>query len=178
MTLELYDTTLRDGAQMEGLSLSVEDKLKIARKLDELGVHYIEGGWPGSNPKDAVFFVRAQSLQLQHARLVGRSAYSLRRTKRSGTRMATKAIFPSQMRPMKRFPKVRGPWAVRSKKRRARERATAERGTAKRRKSRHTASTEKALASGVRPKKRSVGTVRPVRWPAVPTSASMDESGG
>ncbi len=67
--LELYDTTLRDGAQMEGMSLSVEDKLKIARKLDELGVHYIEGGWPGSNPKDAEFFVRAQSLNLQHARL-------------------------------------------------------------------------------------------------------------
>ncbi len=70
MGLELYDTTLRDGAQMEGMSLSVEDKLKIARKLDELGVHYIEGGWPGSNPKDAEFFVRAQSLNLQHARLV------------------------------------------------------------------------------------------------------------
>jgi 2-isopropylmalate synthase len=69
MTLELYDTTLRDGAQMEGISLSVEDKLKICRKLDELGVHYIEGGWPGSNPKDAEFFVRAQSLNLQHARL-------------------------------------------------------------------------------------------------------------
>ncbi len=69
MNVELYDTTLRDGAQMEGLSLSVEDKLKIARKLDELGVHYIEGGWPGSNPKDAEFFVRAQSLNLQHARL-------------------------------------------------------------------------------------------------------------
>ena len=70
MTVELYDTTLRDGAQMEGISLSVEDKLKIARKLDELGVHYIEGGWPGSNPKDVEFFVRAQSLKLQHARLV------------------------------------------------------------------------------------------------------------
>jgi 2-isopropylmalate synthase len=69
MKLELYDTTLRDGAQMEGMSLSVEDKLKITRKLDELGVHYIEGGWPGSNPKDAEFFVRAQSLNLQHARL-------------------------------------------------------------------------------------------------------------
>jgi 2-isopropylmalate synthase len=69
MQVQLYDTTLRDGAQMEGISLSVEDKLKIARKLDELGVHYIEGGWPGSNPKDAEFFVRAQSLQLQHARL-------------------------------------------------------------------------------------------------------------
>ena len=69
MNVELYDTTLRDGAQMEGMSLSVEDKLKIARKLDELGVHYIEGGWPGSNPKDAEFFVRAQALNLQNARL-------------------------------------------------------------------------------------------------------------
>jgi len=69
MKVELYDTTLRDGAQMEGMSLSVEDKLKVARKLDELGVHYVEGGWPGSNPKDAEFFVRAQSLNLQHARL-------------------------------------------------------------------------------------------------------------
>ncbi|MDP2948538.1 MAG: citramalate synthase [Chloroflexota bacterium] len=67
--VELYDTTLRDGTQMEGISLSAEDKLKIARKLDELGVHYIEGGWPGSNPKDAEFFVRAQSLNLSHARL-------------------------------------------------------------------------------------------------------------
>ncbi|MFQ5872513.1 MAG: citramalate synthase [Dehalococcoidia bacterium] len=63
----LYDTTLRDGAQMEGISLSVGDKLKIARKLDELGVHYIEGGWPGSNPKDAEFFVKAQGLKLANA---------------------------------------------------------------------------------------------------------------
>ena len=51
MQVKLYDTTLRDGAQMEGISLSVEDKLKIARKLDELGVHYIEGGWPGLEPE-------------------------------------------------------------------------------------------------------------------------------
>ena len=69
MQVELYDTTLRDGAQMEGISLSVEDKLKIARKLDELGVHYVEGGWPGSNPKDVEFFARAKSLSLKHARL-------------------------------------------------------------------------------------------------------------
>jgi 2-isopropylmalate synthase len=67
--IELYDTTLRDGTQMEGISLSVEDKLKIARKLDELGVHYIEGGWPGSNPKDAEFFLRARELRLQNAKL-------------------------------------------------------------------------------------------------------------
>ena len=60
-TVELYDTTLRDGAQYEGISLSVEDKLAIAKKLDQLGVDYIEGGWPGSNPKDAEFFERAST---------------------------------------------------------------------------------------------------------------------
>jgi 2-isopropylmalate synthase len=70
MQVELYDTTLRDGAGMEGISLSVSDKLKIARKVDELGVHYIEGGFPGSNPKDIEFFERAKSLPLQHAKLV------------------------------------------------------------------------------------------------------------
>ncbi|MDH5662366.1 MAG: citramalate synthase, partial [Elusimicrobiota bacterium] len=48
----IYDTTLRDGPQGEGISFSVEDKLKIAKRLDDLGIHYIEGGWPGSNPKD------------------------------------------------------------------------------------------------------------------------------
>ena len=67
--IELYDTTLRDGTQMEGISLSVEDKLKIARKLDEVGVHYIEGGWPGSNPKDAEFFARAGELRLHNAKI-------------------------------------------------------------------------------------------------------------
>lgn len=66
----LYDCTLRDGAQMEGISFSVEDKIKIARRLDELGIHYIEGGWPGANPKDAEFFVKARGLSLSHAALV------------------------------------------------------------------------------------------------------------
>ena len=70
MKVQLYDTTLRDGAQMEGISLSVEDKLKIVAKLDELGIHYIEGGWPGSNPKDVEFFERAKSLKLANAVLV------------------------------------------------------------------------------------------------------------
>jgi 2-isopropylmalate synthase len=69
MTVELYDTTLRDGAQMEGISLSVEDKLRIARRLDELGVHYIEGGWPGANPKDVEFFERMRDVKL-NAKLV------------------------------------------------------------------------------------------------------------
>ncbi len=60
-TFHVYDTTLRDGAQQEGLTLSVEDKLAIARHLDSLGVGFIEGGWPGSNPKDTEFFRRAQT---------------------------------------------------------------------------------------------------------------------
>jgi len=66
-TIDLYDTTLRDGAQQEGISLSAEDKLKITRKLDDIGITFIEGGWPGSNPKDAEYFQRVQSLQLSHA---------------------------------------------------------------------------------------------------------------
>lgn len=69
MKVKIYDTTLRDGTQGEGVSFSVEDKLMIARKLDELGVDYIEGGWPGSNAKDAEFFERARSLSLRKARL-------------------------------------------------------------------------------------------------------------
>jgi 2-isopropylmalate synthase len=69
-SVELYDTTLRDGAQSEGVSFSVVDKLHIAQKLDELGIHYIEGGWPGSNPKDAEFFDRAKNLSLTNSVLV------------------------------------------------------------------------------------------------------------
>jgi len=69
--VEIYDTTLRDGSQQEGFSLSVDDKLKVARQLDTLGVAYIEGGWPGANPKDAAFFERARSeLSLRTAKLV------------------------------------------------------------------------------------------------------------
>ncbi len=65
----LYDTTLRDGAQREGISYSVDDKLKIARRLDEFGVHYIEGGWPGSNPKDAAFFEGVRDMTFRNARV-------------------------------------------------------------------------------------------------------------
>ena len=68
--IEIYDTTLRDGTQREDLSLSVQDKLRIARSLDDLGVAFIEGGWPGSNPKDAEFFRRAAAMQWKHASLV------------------------------------------------------------------------------------------------------------
>jgi len=59
--VEIFDTTLRDGSQLEGISLTVEDKLRIAEQLDHLGVHYIEGGWPGANPKDEEFFRRART---------------------------------------------------------------------------------------------------------------------
>lgn len=70
-SIEIFDTTLRDGTQREGLSLSLHDKFRIARKLDELGVHYIEGGWPGANPKDDEFFRTAsQELQLETSQLV------------------------------------------------------------------------------------------------------------
>jgi len=58
----IYDTTLRDGAQREGLALSTEDKLRIARRLDALGVPFIEGGWPGANPKDVQFFWQLRKL--------------------------------------------------------------------------------------------------------------------
>ncbi|MGH3497229.1 MAG: citramalate synthase [Nocardioidaceae bacterium] len=76
----VYDTTLRDGAQQEGLNLSVADKLSIARHLDDLGVGFIEGGWPGSNPKDTEFFARARTdLVLRHATLAAFGA-----TRRAG----------------------------------------------------------------------------------------------
>ncbi|HKX76635.1 MAG TPA: citramalate synthase [Acidimicrobiia bacterium] len=68
--LEIYDTTLRDGSQQEGISLTVGDKLRIAGLLDDLGVQYIEGGWPGALPKDDEFFARASQLDLRHAQLV------------------------------------------------------------------------------------------------------------
>ena len=78
--LHVYDTTLRDGAQQEGLNLSVSDKLAIAQHLDELGVGYIEGGWPGANPKDTEFFARAQQeLRLRNATLAAFGA-----TRRAG----------------------------------------------------------------------------------------------
>jgi 2-isopropylmalate synthase len=80
-TVELYDTTLRDGAQSEGISFSVVDKLHIVRKLDELGISYVEGGWPGANPKDAEFYRRAKELKLENAAIVAFGS-----TRRVGTK--------------------------------------------------------------------------------------------
>ena len=68
--IEIYDTTLRDGAQSEDISFSVEDKLRITEKLDDFGVHYIEGGWPGSNPRDIEYFKKAKKIKLKNSLLV------------------------------------------------------------------------------------------------------------
>src|SRR6201994_2057918 len=79
--IEIYDTTLRDGTQGEGFNLSLQDKLLIAQKLDELGVDYIEGGFPLSNPKDAAFFRDVREMKLRHAKI---SAFGM--TRRRGVR--------------------------------------------------------------------------------------------
>ena len=82
MTIQLYDTTLRDGTQREGMALSVEDKIKIAHELDLLGIHYVEGGWPGSNPKDAEFFRRAREERWQQMTIAAFGS-----TRRAGVRV-------------------------------------------------------------------------------------------
>src|SRR5258708_34934368 len=77
--IAIYDTTLRDGAQREGISLASTDKLRIAQRLDALGVAFVEGGWPGSNPKDAELFRRALDVPFRHATLAAFGA-----TRRAG----------------------------------------------------------------------------------------------
>src|SRR5690625_4179397 len=67
--IQLFDTTLRDGTQGEGVSFSAEDKVRIAKRLDAFGIDYIEGGWPGSNPKDVEFFETVRDVTFSHARL-------------------------------------------------------------------------------------------------------------
>ena len=67
--IQVYDTTLRDGCQAEDITFTLEDKLRIAERLDAFGIHYIEGGWPGSNPRDAAFFAAARTLKLRHAKI-------------------------------------------------------------------------------------------------------------
>src|SRR5258708_22885232 len=80
--VSIYDTTLRDGTQAEGISFSVQDKIRIAEKLDAFGIHYIEGGWPGSNPKDIEFFAEAKRKKFKHARLAAFGS-----TRRKGVRV-------------------------------------------------------------------------------------------
>ena len=67
--LKIYDTSLRDGTQGEGVSFTVAAKIRVAEKLDQFGIDYIEGGWPGSNPRDMAFFDEAKKLKLQHAKI-------------------------------------------------------------------------------------------------------------
>jgi 2-isopropylmalate synthase len=86
--VDIFDTILRDGSQQEGLSLTVDDKLRVAEQLDHLGVHYIEGGWPGANPKDVEFFERAKKeLNLGTATLVAFGS-----TRRAGVKPETDAV--------------------------------------------------------------------------------------
>ena len=79
--VKIYDTTLRDGSQGEGISYSVEDKIRVAEELDKFGIHYIEGGWPGSNPKDMEFFLKMAKCGLKNSRLVAFGS-----TRRAGIR--------------------------------------------------------------------------------------------
>jgi 2-isopropylmalate synthase len=81
--IQLYDTTLRDGCQSEDVSLTIENKLQIAQRLDDLGIDYIEGGWPGSNPRDAAFFTEIKRVRLHRARIVAFGS-----TRRHGVRAA------------------------------------------------------------------------------------------
>jgi 2-isopropylmalate synthase len=81
--IQLYDTTLRDGCQSEDVSLTLGDKLRVAELLDDLGIHVIEGGWPGSNPRDEEFFRAVKALKLKHARIAAFGS-----TKRAGVRAA------------------------------------------------------------------------------------------
>ena len=74
MRVEFYDTTLRDGAQSEDIAFSLTDKLRITEKLDEFGMHYVEGGWPGSNPKDLQYFNEVKKLTLKNSKVVAFSS--------------------------------------------------------------------------------------------------------
>ena len=81
--IQVYDTTLRDGCQSEDVSLTIEDKVTIAQRLDDLGFDYIEGGWPGSNDRDAAFFKEIKKIKIRHAKIAAFGS-----TRRSGMRAA------------------------------------------------------------------------------------------
>jgi len=105
MKVQIYDTTLRDGAQGEGISYSVMDKVRIAKELDRLGIHYIEGGWPGSNPKDMEFYLRMNKSRLKNTKLVAFG--STRRPKIEAAHDANlKAILKSQAQTVTIFGKT------------------------------------------------------------------------
>ncbi len=80
-SIEIYDTTLRDGCQAEDIALTIEDKLRITERLDEMGVRYVEGGWPGSNPRDEAYFEQVRRLKLRQIRVAAFGS-----TRRAGVR--------------------------------------------------------------------------------------------
>ena len=97
--VEVFDTTLRDGAQLEGVSLTVDDKLRIAEQLDHLGLAWIEGGWPGANPKDEEFFARAATeLQLSASTLVAFGSTRRGSSSEISTKCAAGSCFTSRTR--------------------------------------------------------------------------------
>ncbi len=91
MRVDFYDTTLRDGAQSEDISFTLTDKLRITERLDDFGIHYIEGGWPGSNPKDLQYFSKVKELPLKHARIVAFSS-TIKANSRPGKDPIMKAL--------------------------------------------------------------------------------------
>src|SRR5688572_18440213 len=97
MHIEIYDTTLRDGAQGEGVSFSLEDKVLIARRLDSMGFDYVEGGFPLSNPKDAEFFQRLAREPLKHSKLCA-FGMTRRRGMKPGDDPGIKALLDAQTR--------------------------------------------------------------------------------
>ncbi len=91
--IEIYDTTLRDGAQMRGISFSVNDKLKVLRLLDDIGVAFVEGGWPGANPKDIDFFTEAKKIKLKNTQLVAFGS-----TRKANTKVESDPILAALLR--------------------------------------------------------------------------------
>ena len=91
--IEIYDTTLRDGAQMRGISFSVNDKLKVLRLLDDIGVAFVEGGWPGANPKDIDFFTEAKKIKLKTTQLVAFGS-----TRKANTKVESDPILAALLR--------------------------------------------------------------------------------
>ena len=85
--IKLYDTTLRDGTQAEDISFLVQDKVNVARRLDDLGIDYIEGGWPGSNPKDIAFFEAIKHAKLAMAKIAAFGRSEERRVGKEGPRL-------------------------------------------------------------------------------------------
>jgi 2-isopropylmalate synthase len=92
MKVKVYDTTLRDGAQAVGVTFSLEDKLRIVRELDALGVHYIEGGWPGSNPKDEEFFQKCNGMELANAKIAAFSSTRMKNTRVEDDKIMAKLV--------------------------------------------------------------------------------------